>query len=1003
MKKCELLRGLKTGFLMRLQSDIASTFGSNDNNIILPLDEAGTALLDPTLGVQGAYSPSLDYLVPPSGDFAVIEASGLQPLEASNSDTQDLTTGITIDPFPAQVRQPGPKLPGKFETSWFGNTWSGQEKESLAKSDDIAAANGKWAGKDIDDIATFKSGPFQDVIATIGLQEEDRSIRLYKEVDGEPELNWKLHLKGFNGGYGVTTNQSSLYFLARRPKLRGQGQQGTGRQQFHYLVRVDLNQLKRKINQRFPRQPFQVNGFNNTRLDMLTDGATGEPLLGEGIKQNVLYNGQDVGDFVKVDVTTDDPLADYPAGISVNGNVVYVSLPKTSEVVAFNKDTLAPRKSLGFETSLRPRRITTGSNGEMWVIERDRDRLNQKREYIVSGYRKTQGKFRKFKTLFFNGSQYQDWKLTDIDYVNKRLLVTDSEHHQVLQLNPKNNRRLPKVVIGRLNGGWRRQQTTNLGVGNLNAVERNKAHLYFPTGIASSRNDKDLIVASNGVGHLEFDPQNTLDVFSTVFLGSTLTKFNSKRAQWAVEGLEFTEISDGDPRNPTRVYTQDSLYRINPNADNQEGSRHPQWRHLAWTANPLEPQHDSRFQVRRSYETRLFRIPGQRSRPDQTKLFMSTWGDQTLTIFRFTDQGQTAVPAMMLGFGGGEIESQLNPWPFTKASGKGKNNRTEPGTALWMWLDGSNGSNPDGKFQRGEFTPIRERIIWNANGRITVSDDGSIWLTQNNDYVEKNGRDRFSDGKVFQLYLDPNQLVNKGVPQYSAQRMNSFSFGDGSGNTDIKGVVYEAETNDLYALMERRNGDARSDKATSVAMLRYQDVFGLTNDGFKNYTVVKGNLLNQQNGRNSQIINGIRHFDVKIQNRHQLLTSRNEGQGLPFFADFRKNNNRRSSPMSFDVEGQYLFVTYNLGQVGDSKLTPQLKNQGYKPNQDSILSIYDLTKAPEQRFLGTVVPGEELGNYNIQIDLFSAPNVRKKDDHYYIFMEGYYNNLGFYYRWQPNA
>lgn len=990
---------------MSLQIDASNVLGGNKNPGFLPVDDPGQALLEPSSGVEGAfpYDALTDAALSKVGAPSAIQPAELEALPNRSSEIQALNTGINIDPFPAQARQPGSRLPGSIETSWFGNTWSGQEKESLAKSDEIAAANGKWAGKDIDDIATFNSGAFRDVVATIGLQEEDRSIRLYKEVAGEPDLNWKLHLKGFNGGYGIATNQSSLYFLARRPKLKSKGQQGGGRQQFHYLVRVDLNRLKREINDRFPNRPFKVNGFNNTRLEMLTDGSTGEPLLGEGVRQNVLYNGQDVGDFVKVGVTTDDPLSDYPAGVTVNGNVVYVSLPKTSEVVAFNKGTLSPRKSLGFETNFRPRRLTTGNNGDLWLIERDRDRLNQKREYIVSGYRKRQGKFRKFKTLFFNSSQYQDWKLTDIEFVNKRLLVTDSEHHQVLQLNPQNNRRLPKVVIGQLNGGWRRQQSSNPGVGNLNAVERKNANLYFPTGIASSRNGNDLIVGSNGVGHLEFDPQNTLDVFSTVFLGSTLTKFNPKRAKWTIEGLEFTEIADGDPRNPTRVYTQDSLYRINPNADNQEGSLHPQWRHLAWTANPLEPENDSRFQVRRSYETRLFRIPSQRSRPDQTKLFMSTWGDQTLTIFRFTDQGQTAVPAMMLGFGGGEIESQLNPWPFTKASGKGKNNRTEPGTALWMWLDGSNGSNPDGKFQRGEFTPIRERIIWNANGRITISDDGSIWLTQNNDFVEKNGRDRFSDGKVFQFYLDPTQLLNKGVPQYSAQQMNSFSFGDGTGNTDIKGVVYEADTNDLYALMERRNGDARSDNATSVAMLRYQDVFGLTRDGFANYTEIKGNLLNQQNGRNSQIVNGIRHFDVKIQNRNQLLTSRNEAQGLPFFADRRRNNNRRSSPMSFDVEGQYLFVTYNLGQVGESKLTNQLKRQGYEPNQDSILAVYDMTKAPEQRFLGTVVPGEELGDYNIQIDLFSAPNVRKKDGSYYIFMEGYYNNLGFYYRWRPNA
>ena len=370
----------------------------------------------------------------------------------------------------------------------------------------------------------------------------------------------------------------------------------------------------------------------------------------------------------------------------------------------------------------------------------------------------------------------------------------------------------------------------------------------------------DYYVATNGIGHLEFDTQVTSDVFSSVFLGSKLRQFEFEkrrnardiyRSQWVVKGLEFTEISDSDPLYPNRVYTQDSFYTIN-DAPAVEGADNQHWTHKSWTANPFN-ESDPRFQVKRNYETKLFRLPNSASQ-DGSDLFMSTWGDQTFSVYRFEDNNKTAIPAMTLGYARQEIIDEIDnhPWPFVKADGTGgkasvaqanqafldslpdsanQNRELRQATQLFMWRD----LNGNGRFETNEFKAVVQKFVRNSGkvdkkpiriqwdrGRISVSQDGSIWITSNNDATD-NGLSG-SDGRIYQFFVNPNALkkvAKQGIPTYDASRINVLSLTPDRKNfisadgLDTQGVIYDSDTNTLF--VSRREVDTFTPAVTEPA------------------------------------------------------------------------------------------------------------------------------------------------------------------------------------------
>ena len=928
-------------------------------------------------------------------------------------------------------------ISGTVETSWFGNTWVGSDIPTVEDEDNKDVKDGQWAGKDIDDIAVFKNGhnlnnandvnnpgEFTNVIASIGFQEEDRGIRLYKDKGASAELFAKLVLEEINGGYGISAYGKNLYLLARKAEKESIADtdktENTG-DQFQYVIHLDLDRIHTE-------DTLLSEGFNYRELQFDVENILNDN--NSSLNDNAIKIGTTVvGRIVELDQVKSDPVSEYYSGIASDRNFVYISDPDrvNNKIRVLRKSDLSEITNRTFDTVDEPRKIIATKqlgteDNIVWAIERDSNDT-----YFVRGYKRTIGEnnnqFSLFKTIKTSNltDEYDDWKLTDIEVDNDgNLLVTDSQHQQVLQINQSllgngieeetitvSNQGELTPIIGRLNGGWTGDVNAANPKTTSDTARATGSNLFFPSGVAVTK-EGEYFVATNGIGHLEFDRNISADIFSSVFLGSKLQNFGldnrgKLRSEWVVNGLEFTEIADGDPDDPTKVYTQDSLYVINNNLPS-EGTGSTHWKHDAWTVNPLLGENDPRFRVKRNYETKLFRT-------DSGKLFKTTWGDQTFTVYRFpgvtpNTEGKTAIPTMMLGFTNQDILDNNNSalsnssfWPFTKSNGTGginpipKNNSV----SLHMWLD----HDQDGKFDADEFEAIQDldgavsddavntdiaaetkKVKWDK-GQITVSDDGSIWITSNN--VSTNDGNDTTDGKTYHLYLDG---VIDGIPQYSVDNINVFSFQKNkieindqlkTGSADIQRVVYESDTNELFVSVKRRRS------ANFVSQLyKYDDFFG----------------PNSYNPVGNYLKNGL----VTLAPSERILNGDSPDHKYPFFTNVASNNssinnNRPESPFSFDIEGDYAFVAYNLKrQTGDGGLGEEVIGR------DSVIAVYDISASPisnSDRFLGTIIPGSDIGYYNTQIDRRSAPNVREKSGEYYIFMEGYYRNAGFYYRWTP--
>jgi hypothetical protein len=274
------------------------------------------------------------------------------------------------------------------------------------------------------------------------------------------------------------------------------------------------------------------------------------------------------------------------------------------------------------------------------------------------------------------------------------------------------------------------------------------------------------------VGDLKFDhPMGVgVDALGNVYVagdpgvatgsgGTDLRRFRNQAGaltlDWRRLGLEFIDCGDFDAgTNGRDVYTREARYSIDYSQDSGQG-----WAYMATTVDPFaDPNQDARFQGVASGGVFVRRYPAD---PTKRFLFMTNDHGTHFSIYRFSEGGETAVPAGMI-----IPRGCCTPWPPGQPSGS---------RSVWIDADG------DGVIEANEFT-------------VDAPNQSQIWGW----FVDDN-MDIWTAGQATAPYIrryPVGPLVN-GSPSYSPMTVVDYDRPE-PGIAKVTRTIYSPATDTMY-------------------------------------------------------------------------------------------------------------------------------------------------------------------------------------------------------------
>lgn len=375
-------------------------------------------------------------------------------------------------------------------TYWFGNTWGG-------------GSDGKMHMRmNLQDIFVLPDG----TVATNASWEEHRgSIKLIKEINGEPELiaetTWNDHFA--TSGLAVTADADYIYATVNRK------------------MNIDGVKYRRHF----------VARYNH---DLTPAG----------------FSGDERGHWREVFKAPEDHILtpeQSPAGMAVAAGKLYLSdpyaletSPHTKQIKVFRTSDMASLGGTAFNLDATgtaggdlPRKITVDNDGFLWIVQEDAVGAFRVRKYSTDGV---------FLGVEINKSCIvSDVAFGMIDGVPK-ILITDADRHYVRRFTDLNNPYQDKTYCR--SGGV-------FGTNGGSAGETAQDRLWGPTGVGVDADGNVYIGTQGG------------SIYESQGGGVTLRKFKPAGGhRWTMEGLHFLDKADVDPDNDTTVYTQWRKYEL---------------------------------------------------------------------------------------------------------------------------------------------------------------------------------------------------------------------------------------------------------------------------------------------------------------------------------------------------------------------------------------------------------------------------------------------------------
>ncbi|MGC1481584.1 MAG: carbohydrate-binding protein, partial [Chthoniobacterales bacterium] len=347
-------------------------------------------------------------------------------------------------------------------------------------------------------------------------------------------------------------------------------------------------------------------------------------------------------------------------------------------------------------------------------------------------------------------------------------------------------------------------------------------------------------------------------------------------------------------------------YLIDYAQQTQEGVAHPAWEHAAWTLDPFTYPEDPRLFVKHELlNVMTFAKGGQ--------TFLGLGGSTGVHVYRF--DGNIAVPAVSIS----RNPSDLANWPSAK-----------PASAQsWIWVDGSDGSAPNGQYESSEFAELTDLngsgpSIFKPYG-FRVDPDGTIRITESS-----GARQRLHS------FLLPSTAIVGGVPQYSNGLRTEVDFADPALNLDwgpnvlgVSRIEYDPSNDSMYLV-----GNSADTPGGGLREVRKYTNWSSIHTG------------------------GTPAFAWRVI--------------LPWAEVGNDDNVATRKPISVDIEGDYLFVNYRRLSGGGAENIP-CENL-----------VYGLAAGD---FVGYLRPTQEVGWWVGDTEMLNSINVHQRTDGTYVLFQ----------------
>ncbi len=358
------------------------------------------------------------------------------------------------------------------------------------------------------------------------------------------------------------------------------------------------------------------------------------------------------------------------SGLAIFGSELFIASPPDNRIYVCNLRDMSLSRSWDFVAGGSPRKMACDDEGYLWVHDSTNQAIHR---YATDGEKQSQI-ITANSGVFFNGLAVDPGEQGDAS--DDRLLVVDGGNDQNIKIY---HHLTTEPVL---------EKTFGIPGGIYAGIPGRVAPLKF-------HNPKDVGIDDTGnyIVACAASSQQKTGPYDGVTSGASLEAYHPDGTRvWKLLGLEFVDVADWDPANPSHVYTAESHYIVDYNKPAGQG-----WRYAGTLNN--RKTYPGKTYVCRSAPIVMRRLGN--------NLFMFGRKGRGVMVWRFDEAtaGECMIPY-----------AHICPW-----SGE-DHPHVEPGNAF-AWVD----ADKDGHYDSDEFTSVAS-FQKNFQGTDTwrVMDDGAI-------------------------------------------------------------------------------------------------------------------------------------------------------------------------------------------------------------------------------------------------------------------------------------